>query len=79
MLGRAAKSFLRVDLLKSTPATPLCAWSKELQSGSAGGAAADNAEALALNKESTDLLAGSTTSTATAANDPVVNKEALVA
>ena len=41
--------------------------------------AADNAEALALNKESTDLLAGSTTSTATAANDPVVNKEALVA
>ncbi len=41
--------------------------------------AADNAQTLALSKESTDLLAGSTTSTATAANDPVVNKEALAA
>ena len=41
--------------------------------------AADNAQTLALSKESTDLLAGSTTSTTTAANDPVVNKEVLAA
>lgn len=41
--------------------------------------AADNAQTLALSKEGTDLLAGSTTSTTTAANDPVVNKEALAA
>jgi hypothetical protein len=41
--------------------------------------AADNAQTLALSKESTDLLAGSTTSTASAANDPVVIKEALAA
>ena len=40
--------------------------------------AADNAQTLALSKESTDLLAGGTTST-TAANDPVVNKEAQAA
>jgi hypothetical protein len=41
--------------------------------------AADNAQTLALSKESTDLLAGSTTSTASAANDPAINKEALAA
>lgn len=41
--------------------------------------ATDNAQTLALSKESTDLLAGSTTSTTTAANDPVVNKEVLAA
>lgn len=40
--------------------------------------AADNAQTLALSKEGTDLLAGSTSST-TAANDPVVNKEAQAA
>jgi hypothetical protein len=39
--------------------------------------AADNAQTLALSKESTDLIAGSTTSTA--ANDPAINKEALAA
>ena len=38
--------------------------------------AADNAQTLALSKESTDLLAGSTS---VAANDPVVIKEALAA
>ena len=41
--------------------------------------AADNAQTLALSKESTDLLAGSTTSNAYAANDPAINKEALAA
>lgn len=39
--------------------------------------AADNTQTLALSKESTDLLAGSTTSPA--ANDSVINKEALAA
>ena len=38
--------------------------------------AADNAQTLALSKESTDLLANSNS---VAANDPVVNKEALAA
>jgi hypothetical protein len=38
--------------------------------------AADNAQTLALSKESTDLLANSNS---VAANDPVVNKEVLAA
>ncbi len=40
--------------------------------------AADNAQMFALSKESSDLLAGGTSST-TSANDPVVNKEAHAA
>ena len=41
--------------------------------------AADNAQTLALSKESTDLLAGSTPSATIAANDPPINKVAIAA
>ena len=41
--------------------------------------AADNAQTLALNKESTDLLAGGSIKASAAANDSVVTKQVLAA